>query len=245
VGLTVTVLGCSGSFAAAGTACTGYLVQGGGRSVLLDCGPGTLANLQAHLDLRTLDAVVITHCHPDHWVELPVLRNVWRWVLHRNGLPVYTTEETWAMNTVVAGGSVGEALAPTIVHDCSEVEIGGQRWRFSRTDHPVETLAVRVDADERSLAFSSDTGPRWSLEALGSGIDLALCESTFVDGTAPPAVQHLTARQAAETASAAGVERLVLTHQMPGQDPLAHYEEARDTFDRALSIARTHERYVV
>jgi ribonuclease BN (tRNA processing enzyme) len=245
VGMNVTVLGCSGSYAAADTACTGYLVRGGGRTVLLDCGPGTLANLQHHVEIGELDAVVVTHCHPDHWVELPVLRNVWKWILGRRDLPVYTTEETWDMHVSVSVGDPHDTFRPTIVTDRSDVEIGGQRWRFSETDHPVETLAVRVDAEDRSFGFSSDTGPKWSLEALGGGLDLALCESTYVDATHPGRVQHLTARQAAESANAAGVRRLVLTHLLPGEDPLAHFDEASATFDRFLTVARIHERYDV
>ena len=215
-------------------------------SVLLDCGPGTLANLQRHLDLRALDAVVITHCHPDHWVELPVLRNVLKWVLRRgDAVPVFTTAETWAMAEVVSKDPMLDTFAPTIVRDGSDVRIGAQRWRFSRTDHPVETLAVRVDCEGRSFAFSSDTGPAWSLTSLvdGTGIDLALVESTFDDATYPGDVQHLTARLAATMAAASDVRHLVLTHLMPGEDPVAHLTEARASFGGSVSVAVIDERY--
>jgi ribonuclease BN (tRNA processing enzyme) len=245
--LEVTVLGCSGTYPGPEGACTGYLVQGGGTNVLLDCGPGVIANLQRHLDLHTLDAVVITHCHPDHWVELPVLRNIWKWVLGRDDkLPVVTTQETWDMAGVVGGGRIVDTLRPTIVADGSDTIIGSQRWRFSRTDHPVETLAVRVDVASRSFAFSSDTGSKWTLESLSvpsEGIDLAFVESTYTTATFPGSVQHLTAAQAGATAAAAGVRRLVLTHLLPGQDPAAHRTEAATTFGGSLSVASLHERY--
>lgn len=74
--LSVTVLGSSGSYAAPGNPCTGYLLRSEGATVLLDCGPGTLGPLQAAIDLADLDAIVLTHSHPDHWMELPVMRNV-------------------------------------------------------------------------------------------------------------------------------------------------------------------------
>jgi ribonuclease BN (tRNA processing enzyme) len=249
--LEVTVLGCSGTFSAPGGACTGYLVRGGGRTVLLDCGPGTLANLQEHVCVRDLDAVVITHSHPDHWVELPVLRNVWKYVLRaEEQLPVFTTDETWSHAEVAAGGHLDDTFQQGVVHDASDVRIGPQRWRFSRTDHPVETLAVRVDINGHSFVFSADTGRKWSLEALSDadGIDLAFVESTFVDATFPGGVQHLTARLAGETAAAAGVRQLVLTHLLPGEDAGAHLAEARATFGRSpsaerLSVAEIHERY--
>lgn len=244
--LEITVLGCSGSYAAPGGACTGYLVRGGGKTVLLDCGPGTLANLQRHIEVRELDAVVITHSHPDHWAELPVLRNVWKWVLRDDRpLSVVTTEETWHMADVVGGGKITDTFAPTIVSDGSEHDIGPMRWRFSRTDHPVETLAVRTDVEGRSFAFSADTGPEWSIEALAfdDGIDLAFVESTFSDATAPRRIQHLTARQAGTMATDASVGHLVLTHLLPGEDPDRHLAEARTTFGGSLSVARNHQRY--
>lgn len=248
--LDVTVLGCSGTYAAVDGACTGYLVRGGGISVVLDCGPGTLANLQRHVDLHTIDAVVVTHCHPDHWAELPVMRNVWKWVLEHRGIPVFTTAETWRMADIASGGGLEDTFTPTIVRDGDTADIGAQRWRFARTDHPVETLAVRVDVDGRSFVFSSDTGPGWSLESLsdGGGIDLAFCESTYVEATRPRVVPHLTAHQAGRSAAAAGVRRLVLTHLMPGEAPDAHLAEARASFGGSptatdVSVARIHERY--
>jgi ribonuclease BN (tRNA processing enzyme) len=241
----VTVLGCSGSFAAPGTACTGYLLQAGGKNVLLDCGPGTLANLQRHLPLDQLDAVVITHCHPDHWVELPVMRSVWTWFLHRRDLPVYGTEETHKMNRVVCGGDEPEAFAWHVIDATSTFSIGEQRWQFSLTDHPVETLAVRVDVNGRSFAFSSDTGPDWSLDRLGRDLDLVVCEASYLRVREPEGVQHLSARQAGQMAKEAGVHRLVLTHQMPGADVDAHAAEATEAFGREASVAHEHAVYTV
>ena len=76
VTLRVTVLGSSGSYASADNPCTGYLLRSPEATVLLDAGPGTLGPLQRAIDLVDLDAIVLTHSHPDHWLEVPVLRNV-------------------------------------------------------------------------------------------------------------------------------------------------------------------------
>ena len=74
MGLSFTVLGCSGSYPGRGQACSGYLVQGGGVNLIIDLGPGSLANLQNHIDIGAIDAVILTHRHPDHWTDLAGLR---------------------------------------------------------------------------------------------------------------------------------------------------------------------------
>jgi ribonuclease BN (tRNA processing enzyme) len=67
VGLSLTVLGCSGSYPGKGEACSSYLVRSGSTTVWLDAGSGSMANLQQHVGLDAVDAVVLTHEHPDHW----------------------------------------------------------------------------------------------------------------------------------------------------------------------------------
>jgi len=132
-------------------------------------------------------------------------------------------------------------------HDIAEgdrVEIGPMALTFSRTEHPPETLAVRVDAHGRSLGYSADSGPGWSLTALGPGLHLALCEATFLqdgEGTVP----HLSARQAGATARAAGAERLLITHLWPTIDPGAAQREAEASFGRPVEVATLNQTYPV
>ena len=85
----VTVLGCAGTFPGPGEACSGYLVRSPDAVTVLDLGPGTLANLQRHVAVGEVDAVVLTHEHPDHWLDLPILRNAMKHVLGLSGLAVY------------------------------------------------------------------------------------------------------------------------------------------------------------
>lgn len=223
--LELVVLGCSGSYAASGGACTGFLVRSPGASVWLDTGPGTLANLRDHLDFAELDAVVLTHEHPDHWIELPVFYNALLHYEPRPPLPVYGTAGTRAL-AVRFCSPLDAVFDWTTVADSDEVTIGDQRWRFSRTDHYVETLACRIDAGGRSLVFTADTGPGWSATAFGDGIDVLLSESTFLAEREPERILHLSARQAATMASDAGVGTLALTHLAPIEDGDAHLAEA-------------------
>jgi ribonuclease BN (tRNA processing enzyme) len=244
MGMSVTVLGCSGSYPAIDGACSGYLVRTGDFNLALDLGPGSLANLQHHIGLDQLDAVVLSHSHPDHWVDLCGLRTAWRYGLEREGLLVFGTAETRKLAAALTTG-----LAPTIdwrvIGDDDQFELGPLRVHLSRTDHYVETLAVRVDLprDDRSLVYSADTGPGWSFTALGSDLDLALCESTYPTDEEAEGILHLSAGQAGAMAKAAGVRRLVLTHFWPESDVEAHRREGSRAFGREVDIAHIHARY--
>jgi ribonuclease BN (tRNA processing enzyme) len=76
VSLRFEVLGFAGAAPLEG-ACSSYVVSGGDRSVLLDCGPGTLERLWRRGLMQRLDAVVISHMHVDHVLDL--LRSPARW----------------------------------------------------------------------------------------------------------------------------------------------------------------------
>lgn len=235
----LTVLGCSGSYAGPDGACTGYLVETESTSVWLDAGPGTLANLQKHHDLADLDALVLTHEHADHWLEVPVLINALRYYVGRLGLPVYSNASTREMAARVMDDPVGiaEAFDWHTVADGDEVTIGDQRWRFADTLHYVPTLAVRVDSADRSLIFSSDTGPGWTPQWSGGAPDLFLCESTFAVREGNEGIQHLSSSEAAEIATTCDAQRLVLTHMAPGQDAGEHSKIAAGSYDGPIEVA--------
>ena len=246
MGLSITVLGCSGSYSGPGLACTGYLVESDSARVWLDAGPGTLANLQRHCTLEEIDAIVITHEHPDHWLDLAMAYIACRYFLSRGTLPVYGTAGTHLLACALAGR---HDLAPTIdwqdITDRDSVVIGDQQWRFSRTDHPVETLAPRVDSGGRSFAFSADTGEDWSFARLGDGIDLALCEATFLHEDLVSPSPHLSALQAGAMAADAGVGRLLLTHLAPGSDAAAFRQEVTESFGAPVELVDVDRRYEV
>lgn len=242
--LKLTVLGCAGSYPGPSCACSGYLVQGGGVNVVVDFGPGSMANLQEHVRLDEIDAVVLSHSHPDHWVDLAGLETAWKYSLGRDALPVYGNVETREKAT----GLIGE-LEPTIVWtdiaDAEHVRIGGLDFDFSATEHYVDTLAVRIAGDGKSIAYSADTGPGWSFTEFGRGIDLALCEATNLADGEGDGILHLSARQAGAMARASGIERLVLTHLLPGADREAYRSEGAAAYGADLEVASIHATYDV
>ncbi len=241
MGLIVTVLGCSGSYPGPGGACSGYLLDDGSTRVWVDAGSGTLANLQRHIDSDQLDAVVLSHEHPDHWSDLEGWRIVWKYRLKRTtGFPVYAPaglrEHTYEPES--------PALAWHDIAGGDTATVGTMNFTFSRTDHEPETLAMRVDAGGRSLGYSADTGPAWSLEALGPGLDVALCEATMTTEE-EGRLQHLSARQAGSTARAAGAGRLGLTHLWSTLDPEQSRSEASEAFGQPVDVATVGARYAI
>lgn len=238
----LTVLGACGSYAGpACGACSGYLLRAGGAAIWLDCGNGTFANLQRHLAVEDLTAVVITHQHPDHCVDLYSLHVMLAYGLERRGLPVYAPEGLEHHLGTLVNGDWGGTFAWTGLADSDEVTIGDAVLRFSRTDHPPPTLAVEVTAGGRRLVYTADTGPGWSVAAFAPGADLVLSEATFQrDGEGKPG--HLSARKAGEAARVAGAKRLVLTHIWPGLDPAASAVEGSEAFGQEVTLAAPHQR---
>ena len=239
----MTVLGCSGTYPGPGGACSGYLVRSPGTTVVVDLGSGTLANLQRHVGLGDVDALVLSHEHPDHWLDLPLLRNALRYVLDLGDLPVYGTAGTRSQ----ARALIGE-LEPTLVWHTitggSTATVGDLSLRFSATDHPVETLAVRADRNGRSLLYSSDTGPAWRGQGVDGDIDAFVCEATFAP-TEEGRHQHLSARQAGTLADRVGARRLVLTHMPPGVEPADQRRRASAAFAGPIALATTGAVFVV
>ncbi|HET9771431.1 MAG TPA: MBL fold metallo-hydrolase [Acidimicrobiia bacterium] len=238
----LTVLGCSGSYGApAGGACSGYLVRTAGAALWLDCGNGTLANLQRHCPIDDVTAVVITHWHPDHCADIYGLHVLLKYGLGRTGFPVYAPEGTGDRLATLVDGDWGGAFAWSAVGDGDTATVGDCGLRFSRTAHPPPTLAVELSADGKRLVYTADTGPDWSPEVFGAGADLVLSEATFQQDNESSGI-HLSARQAGERARAAGARRLMLTHLWPGLDPTASVVEGSEAFGREVLLAAPHQR---
>lgn len=235
----LTVLGCSGSYGSpAGGACSGYLVRAGDVTLWLDCGNGSFANLQQHVDPARLTAVIVTHAHPDHCVDLYGLHVLNKYGLERRDLPVLAPAGVEAALSHLVGGWE-DTFSWHAVGDGDATSIGPVDLRFSRTDHPPPTMAVEIAHDGRRLVYTADTGPGWSVDAFGPGADLVLSEATYQhdDRRAPI---HLSARDAGQAAREARARHLVLTHLWPTLDPVASVEEGSEAFGHAVTLAAPH-----
>lgn len=223
--LTLTILGCSGSYAGPGGACSGYLVRSDTTCLWIDTGPGTVANLQRHVRLEDVDALVVSHQHPDHCGELAVLYNAYKWYVTRGLVPVHAPA---GVERVVRAscGDTTDVFDWHIVSDGAQTVVGDLSVTFERTDHTVETMAVRVEHAGRSIVYTADTAPGWDMTDFAAGASLLLGEATVLHADHRPEVPHLSARHLGDAARRARVERLVVTHVDPRGDVAAHVAEA-------------------
>lgn len=227
----LTILGSSGGYPGPENPTSGFLVEGAGTKLWIDAGTGTFSALQRTVEVAQVDAVVISHVHADHCADLYALDIALRFrqegALRKR---LCCPREVWDRVPLLLGESA-DGFRSTFdvqpVEDGGEIEVGGVRIRFLRTDHPNYCLAMRLESEDGILTYSADTGPGTDLAGFARGSDLLLCEATYQEGLAGAPV-HLTARQAGDTARCAGARHLVLTHVWPAFDPRRSVEEARE-----------------
>jgi len=231
------VLGACGAWPGPGLATSGYLVRHDGFNLVMDLGTGTLANLQTHIGYDEIGAVVISHRHPDHCIDLYPLYIARR--LHPGGLPPLPLVAPPGMLEGLTGLEDEEgARLMRAAFDVREVEPGASYGlgpfavESRRMQHPPPTQGLRISADGAVLAYTGDTAPTPAIGEIGAGADLLVSEASWLDGQYARAQPiHLTARQAAEHATGAGAHRLMLTHFWPTNDREASRAQAAEAFD--------------
>lgn len=236
----VTVLGTSAAWPGPGRAAAGFLVQHEGSAVALDLGTGTLANLQLRVPHERLDAVLFTHEHLDHCLDLYPL-TVAR-VFHPEPLtplPLFALPGVFeAVAALEDEEGVEEMRGLFDVRDPGDgFEVGPFRITTRRLPHMVPNLGFRVEAGGATLAYTGDTGPSEDIEVLAKGVDLLVSEASWEDDDGILVEGHLTARQAAEHAAAAGAGRLVLTHFWPTVNRDRARDLASAAFDGDVVVA--------
>ncbi|HEX2032238.1 MAG TPA: MBL fold metallo-hydrolase [Actinomycetota bacterium] len=237
------VLGSHGTWPSAGGATSGHLVRHDGHAILLDLGTGTVANLQRHAGLFEVDAVVISHSHPDHVTDLYTYYMARRFSPQcPPPIPLYLAPKVLDRVEPLLSDDSGDmklaqAFDVRVAEPGHELEAGPFRVTTADMAHSVPTIGVRVEADGAVLAYTADTGPTEHAVRMARDADLLVSEATWQEdeGDRPPI--HLTAREAGELASAAGAGRVVLTHIRPHLDRNRSREEAAGAFHGDVLLA--------
>lgn len=236
----LTVLGGCGGWPAAGLACSGYLVEHDGFRLLIDPGYAIMPRLLAVADADAVDAVLVSHGHPDHCADLnPLLR-----------ARAMNDEPPPALPVFAPPGALGPVLAldrPGMLDDAFSLreftpgdglEVGPFGVRSWLLPHWMPNAGLRLEADGQVLAYTGDSGPSPLLTELARSADIFLAEATEPWQLTGSEARYLSsARQAGAVAREAGAGRLVLTHLWPGTDPEEAVRAAAGSYPGEIAVA--------
>jgi len=243
------IVGCSGSYAGPSSPASSYLVQaeheGRTWNLVLDLGSGALGALQRHIDPLRIDAVVLSHLHPDHCLDLCGLYVMQKYsptVISRTRILVYGSRGTGERMARAYGITSPVGMRHEFdfrdLNQRQAVQIGPFTVTPHAVNHPLEAYGLRVEADGEVLAYTGDTDTCEGLNALFHGATLALADSAFVDGRDHAKDIHLSGSRAAQAAvDAGGVRRLMLTHMPAWNDPSVCRAQAAAVWPGDVEVA--------
>jgi ribonuclease BN (tRNA processing enzyme) len=248
----VTVLGCSGSIPGPDSPASGYLIEAEGYRLLLDLGHGSFGALQRYVQPADIDAIVISHLHADHCIDLTAYVVALRY--GGDGYRLRGPDKRIPLVGVPGTRGRLEAAYDPLARKLSlhelfsfatptESELGPFSMSYALMNHPTPTNAVRIGWNDRSLVYSADTGESKDLVKLAEGADVLLCEASVGPDEELIPDLHLTGRQAGEHADQAGVDRLIVTHVPPWNSRQVAADEAADAFHGAVEVARPGAEY--
>lgn len=222
----LTILGCQGPYPEAGGACSAYLVEAGGKRVLMEAGSGCLARLGSILALGALDAVVLSHLHFDHMGELPLLG----YALQGCGkqLPVYLPDQPAEVYGLLGRFDCFQ-LHPVKPGDTGS--LGALDMRFLPAKHPAPAVGIVLEAEGKRLCYTGDTNQFPGMAAAYSGADILLIDGGLPKASWAEDKPHLSASLAAKVAMEAGPQRALLTHFAPGMRA-ALLQEAQEIYPK-------------
>lgn len=237
-----TVLGSSGTYPTPANPASSYLVQTDDTSIWCDAGSGAFQALASVVDPTDVDAIVISHRHPDHCVDLFAAFHA---LTYRpepvRGVPLFAHRSVIEHVLVFLDADEDHDIHSTF--DIVDVEpgslwkVGDVAIRAVEMDHSVPTLGFEFESGGRRAFYTADTGPDGTWVDRVGPVDLLVSEATFQVGDDNGYRQHLTASEAGRIASRIRATRLILTHIPPHLDPLTSVREAETTYGRTVLAA--------
>lgn len=248
-GITLDVIGAGPAYTdRPGATGAAYLVRGNTSSLLLDLGHGAFARLAGTIEPSTLGAVVISHLHPDHFIDLVALRHYLRYEFepHRHVRvigPAGLDDRIDALHAIP--GFSAESLDVEPLTDAGAYRVGGLALEVRRIFHTEDSYASRVTVgvDGRGLVYSGDCGRAEDLDALIRPGDTLLSEVSFGPGPVVPAAAHLDGPAVGALASRTGVGRVFLTHLQMGFDPGETIRSVEALYDGPVDLVWPGDRF--
>ena len=259
------MLGKSPSWQDAGGACSGYLIEAGETTVLLDCGNGVFGKLRERIDYVDLDGVIISHLHADHFLDLVPYSYALTYAPKQQPVAVHTwpgTDDPARPRLVAPPGAretfrrvVGAWGNDDLIEHAFELEeyaagdevtIGDLTASFHPVPHFIDTFAVNLSGgDGRKLTYSADTSPGDEIVETARDADLLVVEATLPRPERTGQRGHLTPEEAGDHAKRAGAKRVVLTHISDELGEDWAREEAEKAYGGSVEVAREGATYEV
>lgn len=243
----LTVLGNNGPYPKAGGACSGFLLDSGETKVVLDFGNGVLSRLQHYIDIEEISAIILSHLHSDHISDIMILRYAADIKLMtgqmEKPIKVYApAEPIEEFNRL----KYKEALELIKIDPEEKLMIGDLKISFEEMVHGFKDYAICIEKDHKKFVYSGDTCLNDRIVDFARNADLFVCEAGLLerDDKCIRAL-HLTAKEAAQIAKAAGVKRLLLTHFLPGIKAEQYINEATSVYDGIMELAGENKSYFV
>ncbi len=267
----ITVLGKSPSWQDAAGACSGYLVQEGDFTMVLDCGNGVFSKLRHIVDYVDVDAVLITHLHADHFLDLvpfsyaltyaprqqPVAVGGWPGTDHPARPVLYVPGGAAKVFRRIVGCWGNEDLIENAfelrefagvderAHTVDGLSVGPFQIRLCEVPHYVTTYAVELTTATARFTFGADCKPNEELVTFAENTDLLMIEATLPRPERTGLRGHLTPREAGEHGKLAHAQRLVLTHFSDEMDPEWARLEAASSYGGTVELAHEGAVYTV
>jgi len=231
----VTVLGAGPAWSdRPGSSGASYLVRSGRTAVLLDLGQGSFPRLAQAIEPSALDAVVVSHLHPDHFIDLIPLRHYLAYQVTpprsvRVIAPEGIAERLDSLHDQQGFAAQSLRCEP---HPAEPIQVGELSLESIRVTHTADSRAVRVaTSDGAGLVYSGDCGVAEDLAPLIRRGDTLLVEVSFGAGPVPPGPLHLDAPAVAGLVRETRPGAVLLTHLQMGLDRAAPVEIVQSAID--------------
>lgn len=234
---------------------SGLVVRFEGYTLMVDMGPGTLRRLcEAGIDFRAIDALLLTHFHPDHVADLVSFlfasnyaylppRQERFLVIGPEGLERFfrAMVEIYGHWVVPSGDRLVMKELSTAQSDA--IEIGAMNIQSIPARHIDKALSYRIQIQHKSLVVSGDTEFHDGLVELAKGCDTLICECSMPEGMKFPG--HMVPSEAGSVARLSGARRLILTHFYPPCDEVDIVAQAAQHFSGEIVKAQDLDSFIL
>ncbi|TFB22072.1 MBL fold metallo-hydrolase [Filobacillus milosensis] len=225
----VKVIGFWGAYPEKGEATSCFLLKKNNYHLIVDLGSGALSRLQNYIEIKDIDAVVLSHFHNDHVADVGSFQYACLVQEQLNQLsvkiPIYAaTDSPTAFKQLNHQATVARAYDAI-----NPQQIGPFNITFMKTKHPKPCYAMRIECGDDVIVYTADTSYFKELVTFSENADLLIAECSFYKGMNGTKAGHMTSEEVGRLASKANVNEVWLSH-------LPHFGEHQQLFEEASEL---------